>query len=199
MAIVLVAFFAACDLRNELTSSADDVGDSVPVNSAPQASADDPNSAFDLLILDDRVLDPASGRDDVLNVGIKDGSIVALTTDESQRRTFINAADHFKAIEGKDQPYIVKHAGQTLPGPAFRHIATAEQIEEMRELLQQGIDAGSLSIGLLLDYTSPALSAAELRMILEVAAANNTAAFAHIRRGVNGDIQPLMDFPPLSQ
>ena len=30
MAIVLVAFFAACDLRNELTSSADDVGDSFP-------------------------------------------------------------------------------------------------------------------------------------------------------------------------
>jgi dihydroorotase-like cyclic amidohydrolase len=36
-------------------------------------------------------------------------------------------------------------------------------------------------------------------MIFEVARANNTAVWIHIRRGVQGDIKPLMDLLPLAQ
>jgi len=86
-----------------------------------------------------------------------------------------------------------------VPGAAFSQIATTDQIEDMRALLQEGLDNGGIGIGFLLDYMSPAISDEELRMIFEVAAANDTVIWAHIRRGVNGDIGPLMDFLPLSE
>ena len=64
--------------------------------------------------------------------------------------------------------------------------------------MQEGLDNGPLGIGFVLDYMSPAISDEELRMIFEVAAKNDTVVWAHIRRGMNGDIQPLLDLIPLA-
>ena len=103
-----------------------------------------------------------------------------------------HALVRIKVIEGKDQPYLITIArGQAVPGAAFSQKATAAQIEQMRKLLQKGIDEGGLGIGFLLDYMSPAVSDAELRMVMEVAAKNKTVVWAHIRRGINGDIKTL--------
>lgn len=232
-----------------------------PVQPAESATA---KASHDLVIKGGRVLDPASGRDEVLNIGISGGRIVTLSADELAGDNIINAegriiapgfidlhthspfpfgelfqvkdgvttsldleagawpvaqygefirnkahanygssVGHFavriKVIEGKDQPYVVTKAGQMVPGAAFSQVATPAQIEEMRRLLQQGLDNGGLGIGFLLDYMSPAVSDAELKMIFEVAKANDTVVWIHIRRGVNGDIQPLMDILPLAQ
>ncbi|WP_050604428.1 amidohydrolase family protein [Ruegeria sp. 6PALISEP08] len=221
-------------------------------------------SGYDLVIENGRVLDPATGSDRVLNIGIADGEIVTLSDDDLNGKREIDASGHIvapgfidlhthspfpfgellqvkdgvttsldleagawpvaeygefirgqaranygssvghfairiKVIEGKDQPWIVTETGQAVPGAAFSQIATPEQIEEMRTLLQQGLDNGGLGIGFLLDYMSPAISDEELRMIFEVAAENDTVVWAHIRRGINGDIQPLLDLLPLAQ
>ena len=44
---------------------------------------------FDLVIENGRVLDPATGRDEILNIGISDGEIVSLTTDTKVELFFI--------------------------------------------------------------------------------------------------------------
>ena len=108
-------------------------------------------------------------------------------------------AIRIQVIEGKQQPYLVTREGQATPGAAFVQPATTGQIEEMRKLLQQGIDRGGLGIGFLLDYMSSAVSDAELRMILEVAAANDSVVWAHVRRGVDGDIAPLEEMLAAAQ
>ena len=219
---------------------------------------------YDMVIRGGRILDPASGRDAIANIGISNGRIAKLTMAEIKGANEIEAAGHIiipgfldlhshtpfsfgeltqvkdgvttaleleagawpvnqygafirnkaranfgssvghfairiKVIEGKDQPWIVTEAGQVVPGLAFRQIATADQIDEMRGLIQQGLDNGGLGIGFLLDYMSPAISDEELRMIFEVAAENDTVIWAHIRRGINGDIQPLLNLLPLAQ
>jgi N-acyl-D-aspartate/D-glutamate deacylase len=219
---------------------------------------------FDLVIEGGRVLDPASGRDEVRNIGISGGRIAALSSAPLTGKRQINAsgrlvvpgfidlhthsplpfgelfqvkdgvttvldleagawpvdkygafirgkaranygssvshmAIRIKVIEGKDQPYGITEEGQMVPGAAFVQRATPTQIEAMRKLLQDGIDKGGLGIGFLLDYMSPAISDAELKMIFDVARTNNTVVWIHTRRGVNGDIKPLMDLLPLAQ
>lgn len=227
----------------------------MPVASPATATPSEP-ARYDLVIEGGRVLDPASGRDAVLNLGIQDGRIAALTSRElagdaridasgrlvvpgsidlhthapfpfgellqvkdgvttaldleagawpvaqygeflrgAARANYGSSVAHFavriKVIEGIDQAYLVTSQGQLTPGPAFTQRATAAQIEEMRALLQQGLTNGGLGIGLLLDYMSAAVDDAELRMIFELAAANDTIIWAHVRRGINGDIAPL--------
>lgn len=46
---------------------------------------------FDVVVLDGRVMDPETGTDRVLNVGVLDGSIVALTTEAISGRQMIDA------------------------------------------------------------------------------------------------------------
>jgi len=69
----------------------------------------------------------------------------------------------------------------------FSEAASPEEITEMRQKLQQGIQSGGLGIGLPLDYFSEAASDAELKMIFDVAAESQVPVFMHVRRGVNGD------------
>lgn len=218
---------------------------------------------YDLVIAGGRVIDPASGTDKVLNVGVTNGTIVALSEQPMSGERVINAhrrivapgfidlhthspfpygeklqvkdgvttaldleagafplsfygefirdqahanygasvghyAIRIKVMEGKDQPYLLSKTGQMVPAAAFTQRATSVQVAAMRNLIQQGLDQGGLGIGLLLDYMSDAVSDEELRMIFDVAHTNDSVVWAHIRRGVNGDIQPLQDMLELA-
>jgi len=218
---------------------------------------------YDLVIEGGRVIDPASGTDKVLNVGVTDGTIVTLSEQPLPGKRVINAhrrivapgfidlhthtpfpygeklqvkdgvttaldleagafplsfygefirdqahanygasvghyAIRIKVIEGKDQPYLLSKTGQMVPAEAFTQEATTAQVAAMRELIQQGLNQGGLGIGLLLDYMSDAVSDEELRMIFDVARANDSVVWAHLRRGVNGDIAPLHDMLELA-
>ena len=52
---------------------------------------------FDLVILNGRVMDPETGFDQVANVGVKDGRIVAITADALEGSRQIDATDHVVA------------------------------------------------------------------------------------------------------
>ena len=77
--------------------------------------------------------------------------------------------------------------GPSMGRPAFRAPLPTEQIPAMRKLLRQDLANGGLGIGLLLDYMSEVVDAAELRTVFEVAAEVDAPVFVHIRRGVAGD------------
>jgi N-acyl-D-aspartate/D-glutamate deacylase len=99
-----------------------------------------------------------------------------------------------KVIEGVDMPYIF--AGDkilTMAGPTWMQAATAAQIEQMRLLLNQGLDSGGLGIGVLLDYMTEAVSEAELSMLFEVASERDVPLFVHVRRGYTGDPAGLVE------
>jgi N-acyl-D-aspartate/D-glutamate deacylase len=66
-------------------------------------------------------------------------------------------------------------------------IATAQEREQLRTMLEEGIDHGGIGIGLPLDYYSEGMDGAEVRAIFEVAATRRAPVFVHIRRGINGD------------
>jgi len=78
-------------------------------------------------------------------------------------------------------------------------ITAEEQIEEMRQLLHQGLEEGGIGIGLLLDYMDSAVSSEELKMIFEVAAERKAPVCVHIRRGVQGDPAGLEEVITLSE
>ena len=77
--------------------------------------------------------------------------------------------------------------GLSMGRPAFRAPLTGDQIPLMQELLREDLANGGLGIGMLLDYMSEQVSAAELRAIFEVAAETDSPVIVHIRRGVAGD------------
>jgi N-acyl-D-aspartate/D-glutamate deacylase len=93
-----------------------------------------------------------------------------------------------KVIDNIDQPYIfVGHQPATLDGKAFTQQATNQQIDQMRAMLNDGLDNGGLGIGVLLDYMTSAVSDDELAMLFEVAAKRDVPIYVHVRRGINGD------------
>ena len=105
-----------------------------------------------------------------------------------------------KVIEGIDMPYIF--AGNkvlTMAGATWIQTATQEQIEQMRGLLNQGLDEGGLGIGVLLDYMTTAVSDAELEMLFEVAAAREVPLYIHVRRGYTGDPAGLIEVIELAK
>jgi N-acyl-D-aspartate/D-glutamate deacylase len=109
-------------------------------------------------------------------------------------------AVRMKVIEGIDMPYIF--AGQkalTMTGPTWVQTATKAQIEEMRVLLNKGLDEGGLGIGVLLDYMTTAVSGDELRMLFDVAAARQVPLTVHVRRGYTGDPAGLMEVIELAK
>lgn len=73
------------------------------------------------------------------------------------------------------------------PRDTFTKQASDVEIEEIRALLNSGLDNGGLGIGLALDYISEAVSEAELNMIFDVAGTRQVPIFVHVRRGINGD------------
>ncbi|MDB3966597.1 amidohydrolase family protein [Porticoccaceae bacterium] len=99
-----------------------------------------------------------------------------------------------KVIEGIDMPYIFSgNKVLTMAGPTWMQTASPEQIEQMRVLLNQGLDGGGLGIGVLLDYMTQAVSEAELRMLFEVASEREVPLYIHVRRGHTGDPAGLIE------
>jgi N-acyl-D-aspartate/D-glutamate deacylase len=216
-------------------------------------------SDFDLVISNGRVIDPETGTDQLLNVGIKERTITALSEQPLHAKNVIDAqgkvvapgfidvhshtptllgqhlnlldgittqldleagsfpvdfyGEHYRGgaqlnygssvghfairmrvMEGVEQPYIfVGNKPAQLGGEAFTKVATPEQIEAMRKLLHEGLDAGGLGIGVLLDYMTLAVSAEELSMLFEVAATRNVPIYVHVRRGLPGDPAGLIE------
>jgi N-acyl-D-aspartate/D-glutamate deacylase len=105
-----------------------------------------------------------------------------------------------KVIEGRDMPYIF--AGNqvlTMAGSTWMQPATAEQIEQMRVLINLGLDEGGLGIGVLLDYMTKAVSDAELLMLFDVAASRDVPIYVHVRRGYTGDPAGLIEVIELAK
>lgn len=106
-----------------------------------------------------------------------------------------------RVIEGIQKPHISAPATRLPQKPdsrftaessanknaAFTEVASEQQLMAIKTHLQQGIADGGLGVGLLLDYLSGAVNAAELDMIFQVAATAAVPVFVHIRRGLPGD------------
>ena len=113
------------------------------------------------------------------------------------------SAGHFavraKVVDGVDEPCMV-HSGRTFrAGKAFVDPATGEQLADMARRLEEGLDAGGLGIGLLLDYMSRAIDPDELRMVGEMAAEYGAPIWVHVRRGAAGDPYGLDEMLDLSR
>ena len=109
-------------------------------------------------------------------------------------------AIRIKVIEGVDQPYIFSgHKPAVMGGDAWIKAASTEQIALMRELVNQGLDQGGLGIGVLLDYMTLAVNAAELLMLFEVAAERQVPIYVHVRRGYPGDPAGLVEVIELAK
>jgi len=85
------------------------------------------------------------------------------------------------------------NSGLSMERPAFRQALDAEQLEELKNRLRTGLDAGGLGIGMLLDYMSESVTDAELQAVFEVAAEREAPIIVHIRRGVAGDTSGLLE------
>lgn len=105
-----------------------------------------------------------------------------------------------KVIEGLDKPYIL-HGNQPekLGTAVFVQRATAAQIEQMRVLVNQGLEQGGLGIGVLLDYMTSAVSDGELAMLFDVAAKREVPITVHVRRGIDGDPAGLQEVIELAK
>ena len=109
-------------------------------------------------------------------------------------------AIRIKVMDGLDHPYIFggKHP-LSMAVNTFTKPATTAQIEEMRRLLNQGLDQGGLGIGVLLDYITSAVSDEELAMLFDVAAKRKAPLFIHVRRGYTGDPAGLIEVIELAK
>jgi len=105
-----------------------------------------------------------------------------------------------KVMQGIAFPHMLE-ANQAIDfhGPAFTQTATPAQREQIRTLLNAGLDQGGLGIGLALDYVSSAVDSAELRMIFELAGERKAPIFVHIRRGMAGDPAGLYEVIELAR
>ncbi len=92
-----------------------------------------------------------------------------------------------KVIEDADEPCMVHSGRMFRAGKGFVVPGDGEQLAKMARRLHEGLDAGGLGIGLLLDYMSRAVEPDELRMLGEVAAERSAPIWVHVRRGAAGD------------
>ncbi len=68
-----------------------------PEGTAPGGDARIELDMYDLVILDGRVMDPETGRDEVANVGVQDGRIAIITSENIQGTQTIDATGHIVA------------------------------------------------------------------------------------------------------
>ena len=120
--------------RRDVVLGATAAGLAVALGAARQARAEEDkeppneNGPFDLVIKGGRVVDPASGRDGVLNVGIKAGRIAAISNQELAGKQVLDATGQVVA-----PGFIDLHAhGQQLPAAwvqAHDGVTTALELE----------------------------------------------------------------------
>ncbi len=77
--------------------------------------------------------------------------------------------------------------------PAFRSALSPQQRQHLRTHLEAGLDQGGLGIGMLLDYMSEVVDAAEMQVVFDVAAERQAPIVVHIRRGIAGDVSGLRE------
>lgn len=135
---------------------------------------------------------PATSHGIYPPIAIAERSLInyGASTGHAWVRSRILEAD--QAITGMDQLMAgtlngTGTGGLSMGRPAFHSPLPAEQLPVMRELLRQDLANGGLGIGMLLDYMSESVDAAELRAVFEVAAQAKAPVIVHIRRGVAGD------------
>ena len=135
---------------------------------------------------------PATSHGIYPPIAIAERSLInyGASTGHAWVRSRILEAD--QAITGMDQLMAdtlngMGTGGLSMGRPAFRSPLPAEQLPVMQELLRQDLANGGLGIGMLLDYMSESVDAAELRAVFEVAAEADAPVIVHIRRGVAGD------------
>ena len=81
---------------------------------------------------------------------------------------------------------VMDDSGEFLPsGPGGSEPATAEQIAEMKRLIEEGLAQGAVAVGFGLAYT-PAATTAEFESMLRIAADRGASAHIHVREGVDG-------------
>ena len=104
-------------------------------------------------------------------------------------------------LEGADHPALTAVEGvlSAMGGPGFTAAAGARHRPPLRELLGQALHDGGLGVGLLLDYMSDAVDDAELTTVFDVAASFGAPVFVHVRRGLAGDPQGLLELVRLSE
>lgn len=199
---------------------------------------------FDLVIDGGRIIDPASGLDAVRNVGIRGGSIRAISEDQLNAPThfdaqgmivapgFIDLHSHgqdeenyrFKAMDGVTTAFelevgtpdvdawyaeragksLINHGvsaghigarmrvlggpGKWLPEPgAAQNEATDSQVNQIKQLVEAGLERGAVAVGLGIQYT-PGVSRWEILEIFRVAAKFEAPCHVHIRHA--GEKEP---------
>jgi hypothetical protein len=111
-----------------------------------------------------------------------------------------HSAIRAKVMENLDQPYIFSgHKMSVMGGDTWLKPATREQVQTMRDLINEGLNSGGLGIGLLLDYMTAAITPAELQMVFEVAGERKVPVFVHVRRGYPGDPAGLIEVVNLAK
>ncbi len=222
---------------------------------------------YELVLRGGRVIDPESRTDAILDVGITEGRVAALSTERLEGATTLDAnglvvapgfidlhthsptplGQHYQLLDGvttalelEAGAYPVREFGEAVrdgapihygasvgfgsirletkmglrqphvilgkprpigwkgywtglrslfstPDEVFVERATPGERRRMRAMLEEGLDAGGLGIGVPLDYFSEAVDRDELRMVFEVAGERRVPLFIHVRRGINGD------------
>ena len=86
------------------------------------------NETYDLVILNGRVMDPETMLDAVLNVGVKDGKIAAITKEGIQGKQTIDAAGHVVA------PGFIDPHSHNVPTPFGQKLALRDGVTTPLEL-----------------------------------------------------------------
>ena len=81
---------------------------------------------------------------------------------------------------------VMGDSGTFVPsGPGGSEQANEDQIAEMKQLIEKGLDDGGIAVGFGLAYT-PAATTEEFESILKIAADRGTSAHIHLRGGIDG-------------
>ncbi len=91
---ILPGFFLLCLFIMVLLTSC---GDGDKSNNSTTAAEFSPDTAFDLVILNGRVMDPETNMDTIRNVGVLDGKIALITAESISGKEIIDATGHVVA------------------------------------------------------------------------------------------------------
>lgn len=207
------------------------------------------NGRYEVVLAGGRVIDPESGLDAVMNLGVHGGQIVEVTDSvlEGDRVIdvtslvvapgFIDLHQHGQTEEAYavkvgdgvtsalelevgtgdvDAWYAEREDGQLInygvgvghipvrmvvmgdqgsflpSGPGAYQTATDQQIGEMVDLIEKGLEQGALSVGFGTAYT-PAARAEEVERLFRVAADHGASVHVHVSSSLEGSVDGLVE------